>query len=381
MNTQTSAMRQTKNQAMKLSLGALAFGVFVAAQAAAPVIGSLSKNGVLACTNLARGSVATIEWGPSVTGPWTNNWAGLEAVTADSNGMIQVSVPMFYRVLGVPVPPPGMALIPAGSFTMGDTFSEDFADQRPTHTVDVSAFYMDRTEVTKGLWDTVKAYNGGNGYSFDRPGLGKAMAHPVHTVNWYDAVKWCNARSQKEGLTPCYYTDSGLTAVYKTSQVAPYVKWTANGYRLPTEAEWEKAARGGLGGKRFPWGDTISESQANYYGNTGAYGYDLGPSGYNSIGSIGGISPATSPAGSFAANGYGLCDMAGNVWEWCWDWYGSYSSGSQTDPSGPGSGPTRVIRGGSWDHAARDETCAQRNSSSTVLFANYNTGFRCVRGH
>jgi formylglycine-generating enzyme required for sulfatase activity len=240
--------------AMKLSLGALALGATVAAHAAAPVITSFSGNGVLVCSNLAAGSVAAVEWASSATGPWTNNWAGLEAVTVDANGMIQVSVPMFYRVRGTNSVPFGMALIPAGSFTMGNCMSssEGDPDELPLHTVYVSAFYMDRYLVTKSLWDTVKVWNGGNGYSYDCAGLGKAANHPVHTINWYDMVKWSNARSQKEGLTPSYYNEAGLTTIYKAGTGTPYPKWTANGYRLPTEAEWEKAARGGAAGHRFP---------------------------------------------------------------------------------------------------------------------------------
>src|ERR1017187_1999620 len=161
----------------------------------------------------------------------------------------------------------GMALIPAGAFTMGDNL-DGLSDATPTVSVTVSAFYMDVNLVSYSQWQTVYNWATNHGFGFVNAGSGKAANHPVQTVDWYDTVKWCNARSQQAGKTPVYYTDAGLTQVYTNGEVTPYVYWTANGYRLPTEAEWEKAARGGLSGQRFPWGNTISESQANYEGDT-----------------------------------------------------------------------------------------------------------------
>jgi formylglycine-generating enzyme required for sulfatase activity len=173
-----------------------------------------------------------------------------------------------------------------------------------------------------------------------------------------------------------------LTQVYKTGDVdAVYVNWTASGYRLPTEAEWEKAARGGLSGRRFPWGNIIDENLANYDGATTSYSYDRGPNGYNSIGSIGGTSPATSPVGSFDVNGYGLYDMAGNVFEWCGDWYGTpYGQPTINNPTGAGSASGyRVLRGGDWVGYAFISRCAFRYFSVPNNAYSY-FGFRCVRG-
>ena len=255
---------------------------------------------------------------------------------------------LYNSSLPVPAPSSGMALIPAGSFTMGNCMdpNEGNSDELPLHTVYVSAFYMDIYDVTKSLWDSVYQWATSHGYSFDNAGSGKAANHPVQTVNWYDCVKWCNARSEMEGRTPAYYTDASQTVVYRSGYVDvdnSSVKWN-NGYRLPTEAEWEKAARGGLSGQRFPWGNTISESQANYY-SCYCYIYDLSNTGFNPTFNDG----VTSPVGYFAPNGYGLYDMAGNVWQLCWDLYGDYSSGSQTDPCGPTTDQYdsgRVCRGG-----------------------------------
>lgn len=278
-----------------------------------------------------------------------------------------------------PAPPPGMVYIPPGTFQMGDNL-DGMTSAMPAHNVQVDGFFMDRLEVSKEVWQDVQTWSLGHGYSMTS-GNFYGPGHPVKSLlYWYDAVKWCNARSEKEGLIPVYYTDDAQTVVYRGGTVDltnAQVKWTANGHRLPTEAEWEKAARGGVFGQRYPWGNTINGNQANYTGSGDPFDNNTTPVGYYNGSQV--------PAGIDMANGYGLYDIAGNAAEWCWDRYDAnfYSNPSAiSNPRGPDSGIPRVIRGGSFFSSSSNCRVAIRGSGNGTPQNNGgpDTGFRCVRG-
>lgn len=259
---------------------------------------------------------------------------------------------------------------------MGDSLDGDRAAQ-PAHLVYVSGFYMDKHEVTIGFWNEVQTWGTAHGYSIGRAlnlfhdrNDPESLLRPAQVEGWVEAVKWCNARSEMDGRIPAYYMDPALTIVYRQGRplglrdgrtvFAPanvYVNWNA-GYRLPTEAEWEKAARGGLQGKRYPWGDDFDSK--------------LVACGANS-------SRGPWPVGSFPPNGYGLYDMAGNVYEWCWPLAPQYSSEPEQDPRGL-IGPTGgAVRGGSWRSGASYCRVAARSFADRASSDGYiAVGCRCV---
>jgi len=265
-----------------------------------------------------------------------------------------------------------MIQIPGGSFQMGS--NSDTYNEQPVHTVTLSGFYMGKYEVTQEQWLAVMGNNPSNFTS--SPASGEVQnKRPVERVSWYDALVFCNKLSMREGLSPAYrISGSTDTAIWgmpwdsKATWDAVEIVAGSTGYRLPTEAQWEYAARGGNGS---PGNYTYSGS--NTVGDVAWYGSNSGSK--------------THEVGKKAPNGLGLYDMSGNVWEWCWDWYGDYSSGMQTNPGGAGSGSERVIRGGSWkaDNSTRSARRGYQNPSSYDIYDNLNgrdhegLGFRLVR--
>jgi len=284
----------------------------------------------------------------------------------------------------------GMVQIPAGTFTMGDVTDTNINGDAAPVSVTVSAFYMDTNLVSYAQWQAIYNWAVSAGYNFHNGGADKAANHPVQNVDWFDAVKWCNARSQQAGLTPVYYPDAGFTQAYTNDSYyletnTIYANWSANGFRLPTEAEWERAARGGLSGQRFPWGNQIDQYHADYFGDPasmpGGYFYDNAPYYYNSAYYYP-PQPYTAPVGSFPPNAYGLFDMAGNVMEWCWDLYATpYTGGTNPNGPAPASGGQRVLRGGDWGDDASWARCAARYHAGPTFAILNSYGFRCVKAH
>ena len=246
---------------------------------------------------------------------------------------------------GCPLPPPiptGMVLVQGGTFQMGDVMGDNEETNETVHTVTVSNFLLAKNELTFDEYDAFCKATGRTLPADEGWGRGK---RPVINVDWYDAIEYCNWRSTQEGLQAVYSINKN-SKDSNNSNTSDTKKWlvttsrSANGYRLPTEAEWEYAARAGGKKVRFGNGKDIADPKE--------INFDASSGGKKAYSVVGEYRQKTLPVGSFSPNTLDLFDMSGNVWEWCGDWYGTYPSSASNDPQGATGGSRRVIRGGSW---------------------------------
>ncbi len=280
--------------------------------------------------DITSGNGKQVTWDFAVDHPEVRNIPTKIKITADDRNGAGVA---------------GMIYVEGGLFEMGDHFNEGNTNELPVHEVTLNSFYIGQYEVTQGEYEAVMGSNPANGYGVDDN-------YPVYYVTWYDAVEYCNALSEQEGLTPCYDLSDWSC------------DFSANGYRLPTEAEWEYASRGGIN-----WEDNYRYSGTT--DNLGDYAWYVSNSGNQ-----------THAVGTKLPNQLDIYDMSGNVWEWCNDWYDSdyYESSPASNPTGPDSGSYRLKRGGDWGNDALYCRVANRspyNPGSSFV----NMGFRILRAY
>ena len=308
--------------------------------------------------SFSRSGYTFAGWNTASDGTGTNYLPGLWKLAGNVTLYAKWLLPIESPNLGTLMP------IPTGTFMMGSPGTEPNRNSDETqHSVTLSVFYMGKYEITQEQYEAVMGNNPSNFKSGAAAGENQGK-RPVEQVSWYDAIVFCNKLSMMEGLTPAYSiggnTNPSVWGAAPTSSNSTWdavvCNWNANGYRLPTEAEWEYACRAGTT-TAYNTGDMMSDDTGWYYDNS------------NNI---------THEVGKKPANAYGLYDMHGNVWEWCWDWYGSYGSAAQTDPVGASSGSYRMLRGGGWNSSAQHMRSAYRNFYNPSDRFN-SLGFRLVR--
>ena len=250
-----------------------------------------------------------------------------------------------------------MVLVQGGSFEMGDHFEEGDSYELPIHTVTLNDFYIGKYEVTQGEYQTIMGINPAAG-----SGSEEGENFPVYYVSWHNSIKYCNKRSVAEGYTPCYSVAGDTDPDHWQNSFTPDVNWSADGYRLATEAEWEYAARGGVN-----WDDNFK-----YSGTTD------NPDDYIWYSATSG--GTLHEGGTKLGNQLGIFDMSGNLYEWCWDYFGEnyYASSPAANPTGPVDGVYRVARSGYWNVTPFAIRVAFRNVYNPV-WDDFILGFRVVR--